>query len=210
MDTISLETAFACIAPHSRPIMERLRKQLQTPFRAYHNEAHTRSVVERAFDFSGGTPSVPLVAAALYHDAIYDPNERDNEARSADFCRGELSGLGFAPKILDEAARLILLTTDHRPNAEDADGIILCDADLYILGSSPDEYATYRSAIRTEYAHVSTSAWNTGREQVLARFLERPQIFHGYWVDVVAYEARARRNIAGEISSLREAGETRH
>lgn len=202
MDAVSLETAFAFIGCPSPAITERLRTQLQTPPRAYHNESHTVSVVSRVFHLSGGTPSIPLVAAALYHDAVYNPRERDNEERSTDFCHLDLSRSNIATGIIDEARRLILLTTHHRPNADDTDGIILCDADLYILGAPPAEYAAYSHAIRTEYAHVPDSAWQTGRAQVMQRFLERPHIFHGDWEGVASHEAQARRNITTEITAL--------
>lgn len=202
MDAVSLEIAFVFIGCPSPAITEQLRTQLQTPSRAYHNESHTVSVVSRVFHLSGGTPSIPLIAAALYHDAIYDPREHDNEERSADFCYQELSRSNIAPGIIDEARRLILLTTNHRPNADDPDGIILCDADLYILGVSSAEYAAYSRAIRNEYAHVPDSAWQTGRAQVMQRFLERPRIFHGDWAGVASHETQARRNITTEITAL--------
>ncbi len=204
----TLESTFAAVAIAPQPdavaaATRRLRERFQEPHRAYHNEAHTVAVLSQLYEWTDGEPTQCLVAAALYHDAVYDPTRSDNEARSAELCAQELAQRGFTPAVIDRVSILIEMTAQHLPPPGDTEAILLADADLYILGATHDEYEAYREAIRAEYAHVPEDAWRTGRARVLQRFLERPRIFHGNWSGVDAHEGRARRNLAGEIESLR-------
>ncbi|MBC7806252.1 MAG: hypothetical protein H7145_08885 [Akkermansiaceae bacterium] len=200
----TLESAFAAIAPQPGAMagaILRLRGRFEEPHRAYHNEAHTLDVLARLYEWTDD-PDVSLVAAALYHDAIYDPTRSDNETRSAALSAEELALVGFRPVMIEWTAILIEMTAHHLPSPGVPSQILLSDADLFVLGGTPDEYESYRKAIRAEYAHVPEDAWRTGRARVLARFLERPRIFHGDWVGVAGHEERARGNLACEIDSL--------
>ncbi|MBC7805001.1 MAG: HD domain-containing protein [Akkermansiaceae bacterium] len=200
----TLEAAFAAIAPQPGAMagaILRLRGRFGEPHRAYHNEAHTLDVLSHLREWTDD-PDVSLVAAALYHDAIYDPTRSDNETRSAALSAEELAQQGHPPVMIHRVTDLIEMTAHHLPSPDLTDAVLLVDADLYILGGTPEEYEAYRKAIRAEYAHVPEDAWRTGRARVLARFLERPRIFHGDWIGVSGREEQARRNLAGEIDSL--------
>jgi predicted metal-dependent HD superfamily phosphohydrolase len=202
----TLESSFAAIAPREDGVVatavRRLRERFQESHRAYHNEEHTIDVLSHVFVWSEGKPPHPLVIAALYHDAIYDPTQKDNERKSAELCRAEMSTLRVTSEATEEAVRLILLTTRHHPEADDRNGILLCDADLYILGTPPDTYTAYQKAIRAEYAHVPESAWRNGRKQVLESFLKRTHIFYSDWKGLSERETQARTNLSAEISRL--------
>lgn len=205
----TIERAFAIITPNEnerRAAYERLRDQMQKPApRAYHNETHVAAVLDCLFTWSDGLPpSVPLLAAALYHDAIYDPASRDNESLSATFCRDELVRLGVGEANISEAARLIELTAGHiaQKNGGDTDDFLLLDADLFTLGDTPENYAAYVRAIRTEYAHVPDTAWRKGRAGVMRTFAARERLYGGLWEGREEREKQARANIAGEIASL--------
>jgi predicted metal-dependent HD superfamily phosphohydrolase len=79
-----------------------------------------------------------------------------------------------------------------------SNGALLCDADLLILASPPDIYASYVLAIRQEYAHVPEPDFNTGRGQVLRGLLELPQL---YRLMPVKVEEAARANLVAELNS---------
>ncbi len=78
-------------APH----LDALVAAYGEPHRAYHGLAH----VAHVFAELDGVPlSDPAVEwATWYHDAVYRPGRRDNEARSAALARGALEALGLAP-----------------------------------------------------------------------------------------------------------------
>ncbi len=116
-----------------------------------------------------------MVLATWYHDAVYDPRAGDNEARSADLARRDLTGLGVGADRVDRVAGLVLATRDHR--AADPDAAVLVDADLAILAVPAGDYAAYVAAVRAEYGFVPEAAWRAGRAAVLAGFLARPRLF---------------------------------
>lgn len=205
----SLSRAFAALTPDGTLRLvtwERWRAQMLLPahVRAYHTEAHIEAVLNslRAWT-NGGEMSRPLLAAAVYHDVVYDPVRKDNEAQSAAFCRTEMEAVGLLSAAeIAETVRLIELTAGHIAEPGDTDGTLLLDADLFVLGDTPENYAAYVRAIRTEYAHVSPADWRIGRAAVMGRFLERERIYQGTWDGHENREKQARLNIAGEIASL--------
>ena len=63
-----------------------------------------------------------------------------------------------------------------RPRApDDANGAVLCDADLAVLASPPEAYAAYASAVREEYGHLSDEEFTAGRIAVLEHLLALPR-----------------------------------
>lgn len=204
---ITLDAAFAYLLPE--PFAEELGRRLRekmtpgTSLRAYHNEQHIVAVLDCLFRWSENKPSAPLVAAALYHDAVYEPTRHDNELLSAVFCHEELTRAKVPAITIVQAVSLIFATAYHQPNLQNADEVKIVDADLFILGSAPPEYDTYVQAIRTEYRHVVEEQWRTGRKGVLERFLQRERLYSGTWDGCAEREAQARANIANEIASLR-------
>ncbi|MPZ04593.1 DUF4031 domain-containing protein, partial [Micrococcus luteus] len=103
--------------------------------------------------------------AAWFHDAVYvgDPAAPagQDEADSAALARDVLTDprLAVPADVVDEVARLVLLTAAHDPAPHDAAGAVLSDADLEVLGRSPEAYARYVAAVRQDYAHVSDADW---------------------------------------------------
>jgi predicted metal-dependent HD superfamily phosphohydrolase len=182
------------------------------PHRRYHTATHIMLTIRHLHDMcrvSGSEASPEVLAAALYHDAIYDPTADDNEARSADIAVQHLTDVGWPAVRSDTVAAMILATAGHvTPGARDNDDVdttLLLDADLAILGAEPAAYQSYVNGVRAEYSHVDDAAWLTGRSVVLHRFLERPRLFvTDYMHDT--YEPRARANIQAELASLRRDG----
>ena len=205
MDEIS--RAFAALTPNEAGQTSgrlRLLAQMELPApRPYHNAVHIAHVLHCLFAWSDAKPAAALLAAALYHDAVYDAARKDNEAQSAAFCRAELRTLGLCEPDINEAVRLIEATVKHdTPAAQTKGEVLLLDADLFVFGGTPADYANYVRAVRAEYAHVSDADWQTGRPAVLRRFLQREKIYGGDWDGCAAREKAARENIAGEVSRL--------
>ena len=76
--------------------------------------------------------------AIWYHDCIYDPQQSDNEAQSAQHCRRCL-GDSVIIEILADCERLIMATDPRLPRAGKLDEDLLVDIDLSILGASTEE-----------------------------------------------------------------------
>ncbi|MEU1875677.1 metal-dependent phosphohydrolase [Streptosporangium sp. NPDC020072] len=168
------------------------------PHRKYHTTAHLTAVLDHVDALAGSATDPDLVRlAAWFHDAVYDPRRSDNEERSARLAERALPELGMSPEAVGTVARLVRLTITHAPEPGDADGAVLCDADLAILASSPQEYAVYAAAVREEYFFVPDELFRQGRAAVLRSLLDLPVIFH-----VADLETRARANIHAELERL--------
>ena len=189
------------------------------PHRHYHTATHIMFVLRHLGDISrasrgdhSAAPSPEVVAAALYHDAIYDARADDNEARSADLAASDLDSVGWSHERCSTVAALVMATAGHLADdaAVDADGdaggdadrAMLLDADLAILGAEPGAYLAYVNGVRAEYGHVDDDQWRAGRTVVLQRFLQRRRLFITDFMHD-AYSHRAHANIEAELAALR-------
>lgn len=173
------------------------------PHRAYHTAAHIAEVLrwyDRVADEVGWRDPAAVYLAAVFHDAVYDPAAKDNEARSAELAR-RLAG-ALAPAAIDRCGELILLTARHgaiEPAAVDADAAHFLDCDTAILGAPPAEFDAYDAAIAAEYRHVPAEAFRAGRRAFLAGMLARPRIFLSELFHA-RLDAAARSNLARALA----------
>lgn len=203
--TFDAWAALAGDSPTSRTEWSALVAAWSEPHRRYHGLAHLAAVLGLVRELAGAADDPGAVAlAAWYHDVAYDPERDDNEQVSADRARVGLRGLVPEARV-EEVARLVLLTAGHDAGPDDANGAVLCDADLAVLASPPEAYAAYASAVRAEYGHLSDEQFTAGRIAVLERLLALP---HLYRLPAVADEwtPRARANLGAELSLLRSRG----
>jgi predicted metal-dependent HD superfamily phosphohydrolase len=96
----------------------------------------------------------------------------------------------------------VLSTIDHVAPPSDLQAAVLLDADLGILGSDPEGYAMYLSAVRRDYLAVPQAVWRIGRAAVLQRLLDRIELFHTEPARR-RWDAPARRNLAAELAELK-------
>jgi predicted metal-dependent HD superfamily phosphohydrolase len=181
----------------------RLIEMWSEPHRRYHTIDHLEfmlSIVDRYADQAEDARLVRL--ACWFHDSVYDPTRNDNEIRSAELAARMLGDLGVSDEDTAEVVRLVWLTTRHNVEDGDRNGALLCDADLAILGTSPERYAEYAAEVRDEYRHVHDDMFRAGRIGVLTSLLDLPRL---YQLPALrdAWEAQARANLAGEITALR-------
>jgi uncharacterized membrane-anchored protein YitT (DUF2179 family)/predicted metal-dependent HD superfamily phosphohydrolase len=105
----------------------------------YHNVGHTIGVVEAAEHLAqcegvGGEDLVLLKTAALFHDAGYMQAFTGHEEQSCILARMHLPDFGYTPEQVEKICRIIMVT--HLPSVpEDLLEKIMCDADLYYLGT---------------------------------------------------------------------------
>lgn len=180
-------------APASLPA---LLARYREPQRHYHTLQHLEECFA-AFDLLRSQAARPgeIELALWFHDAMYDPTRRDNEALSAALAVACLRDAGASASVIGQIESMILATRQHDAG-DDGDCAILLDVDLAILGAAPARFAEYERQIRTEYAHVADDADRVGRGQVLAGFLARPRL---YLTDSFyeRYDQQARRNLGG-------------
>lgn len=174
--------------------------------RRYHTITHVSWVVRHVEELTAdGLDDVDLgaaVAAAFYHDAVYEPRSpaSANERASARLARRDLVELGWTDDRADAVGTMIEGTATHLDPPDDTSAVLF-DADLSVLAADPAGYGDYVRNVRAEYGHVVDDVWREGRTAVLHGFLERETIFatepgRSRW------EEHARANIAAELASL--------
>ncbi|MBX9583055.1 MAG: hypothetical protein K2X87_22340 [Gemmataceae bacterium] len=186
------------------PAFDVLVAAYSAPDRHYHNLEHVADmlrVVSRLVGLADDPSALQL--AVWFHDAVYDPRARDNEDRSAELAADLLGPVGVPRSDLERVGRLVRATA-HLAGSEpagDRETAVLLDADLAILGASPERYQRYAAAIRREYAWVPDADYRAGRARVIEHFLARPRLFR---TDLMAAEgeAAARANLRAELASL--------
>lgn len=141
-----------------------------------------------------------IALALWFHDAIYDPRRRDNEARSAEWACRALDAAGAAPALQQRVTELVM-STAHRAEPADEDARLLVDIDLSILAAEPPRYAEYERQIRAEYAHVPDADFQRGRAAILRQFQLREPLYttaalHG------RLEVRAHHNLDRALAAL--------
>lgn len=195
----ALQYRWDTLMPGQGPLGAELLSRWNEPHRNYHSATHLLAVLE-ALDFlsDGATPRA-VALAAWFHDAVY-AGAPDDEQASANLAQARLNGL-ISSSEQREVIRLVLLTASHDPLATDDGGTLICDADLAILGSPPQEYGRYVAGVRADFAHVADADFNRGRSAVLSQLLALEPLFRTpkgreHWED------RAKLNLGKELAQL--------
>jgi predicted metal-dependent HD superfamily phosphohydrolase len=182
----------------------RLRAAYAEPHRHYHTLEHIEACVAW-LDWTWASAQRPheILLALAYHDAVYDPLAGDNEARSAEWARRDLSAAGVASDAVERIAALILATRDHASSERDA--ALLIDIDLSILGAPAHVYERFERAVRAEYAMFEDAVYALGRAAVLERLASRQPLYATPLIDAELGD-RARANLACAIAHWRGVG----
>ncbi len=175
-------------------LMQQLMYAWAEPQRHYHSLQHLReclALLEPALDLAQRPGEVEL--ALWFHDAVYDPQGKGNEARSADWAVEALAQAGAGSEV-QERVRALIMATCHDAVPVDDDARLLVDIDLAILGADPARFAEYDAQVREEYRWVPDPIYRAKRKEVLAGFLARPVIY-GTERFRERFEVRARENL---------------
>ncbi|MCX6499311.1 MAG: DUF4031 domain-containing protein [Arthrobacter sp.] len=168
--------------------------------RKYHGRTHLLAVLEALDRLSApARPPRTVLLAAWFHDAVYRGIAGEDEEESARLAEERLGQAGLPADEVDEAARLVRMTADHRPDPGDGAAALLSDADLSVLGGEPAAYARYLAAVREDFAHIGDADFAAGRAAVVRQLLALDPLFHTprgreLWQDA------ARRNLQGELA----------
>jgi predicted metal-dependent HD superfamily phosphohydrolase len=164
--------------------------------RHYHTWTHVESLLAAARRDAMATPAILLAIA--YHDVVYSPTAKDNEAQSANalFAAWQRKAVHADEATVRHAMGMINLGTG------DAQADWFWDADREILAAAREAYQAYAAAVRKEYKIYPDFMYRRGRAQFLQGELARPKIFR-----TDSFNARfgdaARANLAAELDALR-------
>lgn len=178
-----------------------IEKQYTNNKRYYHNLTHLEKLIAILQEYQ---PLVKdwdsLLLAVFYHDIIYNVMKTNNEEKSAALAAAKLTDIGCPVQKIMQCRQLILATKTHTPSA-DADTNLFTDADLSILGQSPEIYHQYCAQIRKEYAVYPDLLYKPGRVKVIRHFLQMERIFKTETF-FSRFETRAKENLQWELLEL--------
>ena len=190
-------------------VLEHLLARHREPHRRYHTATHVMWVcrhVDRLLEHHPVDDPDAVRAAALFHDAVYDPRSTTNEADSAALTERQLTGIGWSCERAQRVAGLVMATAHLHPPTPagapaDAGPDVLLDADLAILGAEPVPYQAYVTGVRAEYFHVDDRAWTAGRSMVIEHFLAADPLYRTATMRADR-ERRAHVNLNAELRFL--------
>ena len=179
---------------------QKIQQHYSNPPRAYHNLNHIEAcLVEYEKVKLKLHDPASVFLAIVFHDIIYDPKNKDNEARSADLAEAFLNEAGIDP-ILIENVKSLILATRHPTVATNQDEAYLLDIDLSILGQSEERFKQFDDQIRIEYKHVLKPLYKIGRKKLLKSILKSDKIYQTeFFFD--CYENQARINILKSLAN---------
>lgn len=191
-------------AADAEAVLGELVRAYAEPHRRYHTLDHIAALLRLLDQHGAGLGDRDaVVLAILFHDAVYDPARRDNEAASATLASERLTRLGLPAPLVAKVERFIRATQHGHaaPDTADADLALLLDLDLSVLASPWEAYRAYAEAIRQEYSIYPDALYRPGRRRVLEAFLAQERIYltgplRSLW------ESTARTNLARELADL--------
>lgn len=172
-------------------LLDLTRRYLE-PHRHYHTLEHVAAMLHAG-------RAAPLdevqTMAVWFHDAVYDPQSRSNEADSATLAERLLPAAGWPAADVERVCRIVLDTADHRPTVPGSD--VVLDLDLMSLAAPWPVFCRNGENIRAEYVHVPDAEFHAGRRAFLTALLERERLFHSPFG--ASWEASARANLTRAI-----------
>ncbi|MBK8814150.1 MAG: hypothetical protein IPN42_00915 [Methylococcaceae bacterium] len=176
-------------------------KRYSEPHRHYHSVQHLDECLAKLAELEHlATHPGEIELALWFHDAIYEPRRNDNEELSADWAKLSILSAGLDSAVADRIHALIM-ATQHRTKPQDSDTQIMLDADLSILGASPQRFQEYEIQIRQEYAFVPETIFRAKRAEILDRFMSQSTIFNTP-LFIERYEPIARLNLKHALENL--------
>lgn len=182
-------------------LRDRLLLAYAEPQRKYHTQQHLGECLALCARHRGQAEHPAEVEIALwFHDAVYDVQGRDNEARSAAWARDALESAGVRGEVIDRVEALIMVTR-HQALPQGRDQELLVDIDLSILGAVRERFLVYEEQVRAEYDWVPRWLFRRKRREILREFLSRQPIYSRPELRA-ELEDRARANLAHSIRRL--------
>ncbi|ENW04858.1 hypothetical protein F934_01590 [Acinetobacter beijerinckii ANC 3835] len=161
--------------------------------RAYHTVQHLYECLVLLESMRADLNDSPAVALALwFHDAVYDPQAKDNELKSAELFE-QYFVQDLPVDIVGKIKRWIVATQKHA-STDELDLQFLLDIDLAILAASPTRFAEYEQQIQKEYAWVDPDVYSIKRKEVLSHFYQAEPLYQTEYFQK-NFEQRAKGNL---------------
>jgi uncharacterized membrane-anchored protein YitT (DUF2179 family)/predicted metal-dependent HD superfamily phosphohydrolase len=169
-------------------ILQKLEKELPN-YLSYHNAQHTTDVIQYAKDLASSENISDsevnlLITAAIFHDAGFLETYSGHEQVSCSMAEKFLPQFGYTNEDINLVCLLIMATRlPQKPKSKLAQ--ILCDADLYYLGTD-----SYKSKAENLYLELHSVGLVRTREEWMEQQVKFLRV-HRYFTD----EARQKLSL---------------
>ncbi|ENX33992.1 hypothetical protein F889_02656 [Acinetobacter colistiniresistens] len=163
--------------------------------RAYHTLQHLYECLVLVDSIRADLNDAHAVVLALwFHDAVYDPQAKDNELKSAELFEQYLAQ-DLPNDIVEKIKRWIVATQKHA-STDELDLQFLLDIDLAIVAALPERFAEYEWQIQQEYTWVDSDVYSIKRKEVLVHFYQTEPLYQTEYFQQ-RFEQRAKENLRG-------------
>jgi uncharacterized membrane-anchored protein YitT (DUF2179 family)/predicted metal-dependent HD superfamily phosphohydrolase len=171
---------------------------------SYHDLQHTKNVIA-AVEYIATAEKIEkdelilLKTAALFHDSGFLQHNLDHEELSCGIARKHLPDYGYSEAQIEKIC-IMIMTTKLPQSAVDPMSRILCDADLFYLGS--DDYVVYAEKLFREFKKLEIVKTQTEWRLKQTEFLSHHRYFTA--TAIREREAGKQKNLDELRSQLEE------
>lgn len=187
-----LRLSWSRLLPSHPMLGEGVLTRLSGPGRSFHDVRHLKDCLLALAELGGAQRAEYL--ALWYHNSVVSGRRGHHEEASAAVAATELFGAGLPWIEVGLVARLVLVTSDHRPRPDVPGSDRVCDADLAGLAAHYDRVESAFHERRAELVEMDEHERDAYLRGWLEDMLARDRIFttergHELW------EERARENL---------------
>ncbi len=182
------------------PVIDALVERLGDPRRHFHDLERVAAELARLDEWRDvAQDPVAVGFATWFRYAILDSARFDNEARSAEFARIGLAGLGLDTNRI-RLVRELIVSTREGAVVGSPDARLLADIGRARLADAADVFDQHEDALRAESVHVVDLIYWRRRLAVMRAMLIKPRI---YLTDRARdrLEAAARDNLSRRLAA---------
>jgi pantetheine-phosphate adenylyltransferase len=141
--------------------------------RYYHNTNHLVDLLKQMNDLpiKNSLTTMALKFAVFFHDLVYDPKSKQNELDSKNLFTTFSKEYPVDASVASLVEEMILATSAHFKQPNQAEVNYFLDLDLSILGSSAKAFTQYEQAIREEYNFVPEDIYQVERAKIMKTLL---------------------------------------
>ncbi len=171
--------------------------------RFYHNLSHIFNLIKLSEGLNLSQEWLyPFQLAIFYHDIVYNPVRKDNEAASAEIALSHWQKM-LSDEDMSQLQTYILSTAQHQNLNGKAETQLFLDLDLSVLAAPLDLYQLYCEGVRREYIlSFDNEIYTRGRLDFLKKYAQREAFFYSPQFEML--NSKARENINWEISFLQK------
>lgn len=178
----------------STPVWQNLIQRYGEHHRHYHNNRHLAFCLQQldlSTPLAGDVDAIEM--AIWFHDVVYEPMAKDNEAKSAALFK-IVSKSYFTQHFVGTVSRIIVATRHNNAPENESEARML-DIDLSSLGLPWEHFSQDSNDLRAELRGVPDANFYSQKLKFLNALLTRPRIYFTEFF-FIRYEEMARRNIA--------------